>query len=171
MEETLNKILQELSEMKSQMVSTDQKIEQMNDFMHVELGNVRNEMSGMETGLKAGIGNVHAELKEDIGNVRMELKADMGNVYTELKEDIQNVHTELKEDLGNVRMELKEDIGSVRTELIEGQARLEKKLMSIPENYENLEVYIGRQQRTMEKLSERSIRHEADIQFLKSARS
>ncbi|MFZ4453625.1 hypothetical protein [Salibacterium aidingense] len=141
MEETLNRILQELSTLKN------------------NIGSVRTE-------LKEEMWSVRTELTEQIGNVRTELKEEIGSVRTELKEEIGSVRTELKEEIGSVRTELKGEI----TELKEGQERLEKKLISIPESYENLEVFIDRQQRTMEKLSERSIRHEADIQSLRSTR-
>ncbi|GAB1780055.1 hypothetical protein PMEGAS67_55320 [Priestia megaterium] len=62
---------------------------------------------------------------------------------------------------------------SAINDLKEGQARIEKrldsidsKLAGIPESYENLETFVGKQQRIIDELSARSVEHGVEIKTL-----
>jgi uncharacterized phage infection (PIP) family protein YhgE len=48
-----------------------------------------------------------------------------------------------------------------------GQERIERKISGIPEQYQKLEDYLGKQHLTVVTLSARSIEHEAEINDLK----
>lgn len=62
---------------------------------------------------------------------------------------------------------------SAINDLKEGQERIEKrldsidsKLAGIPESYENLETFVGKQQRIIDELSARSVEHGVEIKTL-----
>lgn len=50
--------------------------------------------------------------------------------------------------------------------LEEGQGRIESKIAGIPESYEKLEEFVGKQQRIIEGLSARSIEHGVESKTL-----
>ncbi|MFC3886005.1 hypothetical protein ACFOU2_22010 [Bacillus songklensis] len=50
--------------------------------------------------------------------------------------------------------------------LEEGQVRIESKIAGIPESYENLEQFVGKQQRIIDELAARSVEYGVEIKTL-----
>ncbi len=79
---------------------------------------------------------------------------------------MQEVLNKILQKLDNIENNVKNIENDVQL-LKAGQKRIERKIGFIPEQYQNLEDYLGKQHLTIETLSARSIEHEAEIKDLK----
>lgn len=85
-------------------------------------------------------------------------------------EEVLNI---ILQKLDNIEVEVKsmgKDIKSLETDvkfLKDGQERIERKIGGIPEQYEQLEVYLAKQHLIVGTLSARSIEHESEIKDLR----
>ncbi|WNF37367.1 hypothetical protein RJD24_02585 [Bacillaceae bacterium IKA-2] len=71
---------------------------------------------------------------------------------------MQEVLNQILQKLDNIEKDVKV--------LTVGQERIERKIGGIPEQYQKLEDYLGKQHLTVDTLSVRSIEHEAEIKNL-----
>ena len=85
-----------------------------------EIGQLRQDMSGLRQ-----------ELRNDMGGLRQELGADMGGLRQELRADMGGLRQELRADMGGLRQELRADIEKLRTDLGNDINRLDDRLRSV----------------------------------------
>lgn len=78
-----------------------------------------------------------------------------------LKEEIEPINKQLKTLEQGVKM-LEQDV----KELKDGQNKILKVIGQIPAQYESLEQFVGNQERVIEALSYRSLKHESEIKDL-----
>ncbi|OLS41155.1 hypothetical protein [Bacillus sp. MRMR6] len=133
---------------------------------------ILNELKELKEGQK--------ELKKDVSNIKegqKELKKDVSNIkegQKELKKDVSNIkegQIELKKDVSNLKegqKELKKDVSSIKDNLINGLGpyfeHIEK---HIDEKTVELKGSLEDQQRVIDTLAARSVKHESEMKDFK----
>ena len=75
------------------------------------------EISGVETRLKARLTETKNELQKEMAAFKNDLHEEIAAVKTELREEIAAVKTELREEIATTKTELRDEIATVKTEL------------------------------------------------------
>ncbi|WP_413361399.1 hypothetical protein AA0X71_08670 [Robertmurraya sp. 2P01SA] len=168
MEETLKLILNELKELKE----GQQNLKESQQEFKEDLQNLKESQQEFKEDLQ-NLKESQQEFKEDLQNLKesqQEFKEDLQNLkesQQEFKEDLQNLK-ESQQELIEGQQELKRDVSSIKDNLINGLGPYFEQIEKhIDEQTVELKETLEDQQRVIDTLAARSVRHESEIKDFK----
>jgi archaellum component FlaC len=96
------------------------------------------EISGVETRLKARLTETKNELQKEMAAFKNDLHEEIAAVKTELREEIAAVKTELREEIATTKTELREEIATTKTELRDEIATVKTELNSKIDSFKDV---------------------------------
>jgi archaellum component FlaC len=96
------------------------------------------EISGVETRLKARLTETKNELQKEMAAFKNDLHEEIAAVKTELREEIAAVKTELREEIATTKTELRDEIATTKTELRDEIATVKTELNSKIDSFKDV---------------------------------
>jgi archaellum component FlaC len=96
------------------------------------------EISGVETRLKARLTETKNELQKEMAAFKNDLHEEIAAVKNDLHEEIAAVKTELREEIAAVKTELREEIATTKTELRDEIATVKTELNSKIDSFKDV---------------------------------